>query len=104
MRRSLLAAALLALLPAVTAEAKRDRDRAEVRGLVSSRPEGAAGVWVVGGRSFVADARTELDTREGPLVVGACAKVRYVRAGDRDVALEIDSEPASDCGGASQSR
>jgi hypothetical protein len=79
------------------ADAKRDR--AELRGVVSARPEGGSGEWVVDGKAFVADARTELDAREGPLVVGACVKVRYAVVEGRAVALEIDSEPAHDCAG-----
>jgi hypothetical protein len=98
---------LLLLLPALAAtiliapapgEAKRGR-APEVRGIVTARPEGRAGEWVVAGQSFVASERTELDTREGPLAVGACAKVRYAEVEGRAVALEIDSEPASDCSG-----
>ena len=69
------------------------------RGLITSRPAGQTGTWVVGGRTFVADSNTEFDTAEGPLNVGACAKVRYFLSGTADVADEIDSEPASDCGG-----
>ncbi len=67
------------------------------RGLVTSRPTGNTGTWVVGGRSFVADGTTEFDVTEGALNVGACAKVRYVSSGGMDVAAEIDSEPAQDC-------
>lgn len=48
---------------------------------------------MIGGRSFTATRSTQLDTVEGPLRVDACAKVRY--NGSR--AIEIDSEPASDC-------
>ncbi len=64
-----------------------------IAGIVSSRPAGKVGTWVIGGRSFTATRSTQLDTVEGPLRVGACAKVRY--NGSR--AIEIDSEPASDC-------
>ncbi|MCS6846209.1 MAG: hypothetical protein RMN52_00670 [Anaerolineae bacterium] len=64
-----------------------------VRGILTRRPPGKVGIWVVGGQSFMATARTQLDTDEGPLVVGACVKVK-IRAG---VVKEIDSEPAGDC-------
>ena len=64
-----------------------------IRGIVTQRPAGKTGVWVVGGKRFTATRSTQLDTVEGPLKVGACAKVRYNGA----VAVEIDSEPASDC-------
>ncbi len=63
------------------------------RGFVTSRPAGTAGVWVIGGRSYTATSRTQLDVVDGPLNVGACAKVK-VRLG---AVHEIDSEPARDC-------
>jgi hypothetical protein len=64
-----------------------------ISGIISKRPAGKTGVWVIGGRRFTAVRSTQLDTLEGPLRVGACAKVRYRGS----VAVEIDSEPASDC-------
>lgn len=65
-----------------------------VKGIVQARPAGKVGTWVIGGRSFTATRATRLDTLEGPLSVGACAKVRYRGA---NIAVEIDSEPATDC-------
>lgn len=65
-----------------------------VKGIVQSRPAGKVGTWVIGGRTFVATRATRLDTLEGPLSVGACAKVRFRGT---NTAIEIDSEPASDC-------
>ncbi len=70
----------------------------EWRGTISVVPAGGIGEWVVGGRTFVADAGTELDVEEGPLVVDGCAKVRYEDTGSVLYAHEIDSEPAGDCG------
>jgi hypothetical protein len=46
------------------------------RGIVTARPSGKIGTWVVGGRSFRATAATQLDIVDGPLKVGACAKVK----------------------------
>jgi Domain of unknown function (DUF5666) len=71
-------------------------DLPDHRGVITSRPGGLLGVWVVGGRSFTATAATEFDTVEGPLTIGACAKVRYLPDNTAD---EIDSEPADDCSG-----
>ncbi len=65
-----------------------------IQGIVQSRPAGKVGTWVIGGRTFTATRATRLDTLEGPLSVGTCAKVRYRGA---NLAVEIDSEPASDC-------
>lgn len=86
------------LLSAIPAEAKDDPPTQIHRGIINSRPAGNIGTWVVGGRAFVADANTEFDVDEGPLVVGACAKVRYFTQGGLDIADEIDSEPPQDCG------
>ena len=65
------------------------------RGFVTARPAGKVGTWVIGGKSFRAVASTQLDQLEGKLTRGRCAKVKY-RAGT-NIAIEIDSEPASDC-------
>lgn len=68
-----------------------------IKGIISSRPAGNIGTWVVGGQRFTANRSTQFDTAEGPLRVGSCAKVRYVLSGTIKVAQEIDSEPLSDC-------
>lgn len=68
-------------------------------GLVTSRPSGLVGTWVLGTRSFLANNSTEFQFVTGPLNVGVCAKVKYVSSGGTDIALEIESEPASDCSG-----
>ncbi|MCS6842757.1 MAG: DUF5666 domain-containing protein [Caldilineales bacterium] len=90
------------LFTAVVAHAASERkgDLPTWRGWVQARPTGThIGAWVVGGRTFQADADTELDQEEGPLVVGACAKVKYQTVNGVDRAVEIDSEPPADCGG-----
>jgi len=99
----LLAASVLMVIATVLlvtwpAQAKDDPPTQIHRGIINSRPAGNIGTWVVGGRAFVANASTEFDTQEGPLVVGACAKVRYFTSGGADIADEIDSEPPQDCG------
>lgn len=64
------------------------------QGIVTAKPAtGLRGTWVIGGQTFVTVARTQFDQVEGPLVVGACAKVK-IRNG---AVKEIDSEPARDC-------
>lgn len=71
-----------------------DDSRSEFVGIVQKRPQsGLQGVWLIGGRTFVADTGTEFDQSEGALVVGGCAKVDL-----RDGRVhEIDSEPTGDC-------
>ncbi len=91
----LAAAVMMAMVPA---QAKDDPPMQIHRGIINSRPASNTGTWVVGGRAFVANTSTEFDTAEGPLVVGACAKVRYYTSGGADIADEIDSEPPQDCG------
>lgn len=89
-----------ALIPVVAPDmalARRggdDGNRSEFYGIVEERPENSLrGTWVIGGRTFTADAGTEFDQSEGPLRVGSCAKVE-VRNGR---VHEIDSEPLRDC-------
>jgi hypothetical protein len=53
------------------------------------------GDWVIGGRTFTADAGTEFDQADGELKVGGCAKV-HLRNGR---VHEIDSEPMENCKG-----
>lgn len=90
--------AAFVLMAALPAQAKDDPPTQIHRGIINSRPAGNIGTWVIGGRAFVANASTEFDTEEGPLVVGACAKVRYFATSGGDIADEIDSEPPQDCG------
>ena len=84
-------------LSADMAQAKRggsDENRFEFYGIVQERPQdGQQGVWVIGGRTFIADQQTEFDENEGNLSLDGCAKV-HVRNGR---VHEIDSEPMHDC-------
>jgi hypothetical protein len=94
--RTALAVGLAALLVPALAAAKRGRgddDRTRHLGRVTAVPEGRVGAWVIGGQRYETDRSTELDERDGPLVVGACAKVD-LRGGR---VHEIDSEPSSHC-------
>ena len=88
---------LTMVVPLDMAEAKRDGDndnRSEYYGIVQSRPKKVReGEWVIGGRTFTADAGTEFDQTEGTLTVGRCAKV-HIRNGR---VHEIDSEPMRNC-------
>lgn len=85
------------LAPPDTAQARRgsdNDDRSDYYGIVQSRPlDVLEGVWVIGGRTFQADAGTESDQRAGALTVGRCAKV-HIRNGR---VHEIDSEPLRNC-------
>jgi hypothetical protein len=65
----------------------------EYTGTLESRPEGAAGTWVIGGRKIEATDTTKLEDEYGPITVGGCVVVEYV--GPR-VAF-IKSEEAQKC-------
>jgi hypothetical protein len=80
------------MAPAV-AMAKEDRDRVRFYGWVEFMPEGLHGTWIIGGQEVTTNPRTQFDEVEGPLMVGACAKVD-VRGG---LVHEIDSEPPRNC-------
>lgn len=92
----LAACALLLVTQATPAEAKNGK-QPRAQGIVQARPAGKAGQWVIGGKAFVVTAATQLDQAEGALSVGACAKVTYRVVNGITRAIEIDSEPASDC-------
>jgi hypothetical protein len=65
----------------------------EYTGTLESRPEGAAGTWVIGGRKIEATDTTTVEAEYGPVEVGGCVVVEY--AGTR-VAF-IKSEEAQKC-------
>ena len=93
---TLLAATVLIValcLPSALARGK-DEPRAEFRGIVTEKPHGTlTGVWVIDGRQIRTGPDTQFDQAEGPLVVGACVKVK-IRNGRIH---EIDSEPPNSC-------
>jgi hypothetical protein len=67
-------------------------------GLVEVMPAGGgAGQWTVGGRTFAADAATELRQDKGPLAVGVCAEVEYVGTVAPFQATKIASKSADNC-------
>jgi len=50
----------------------------EYTGRLESRPGGAAGTWVIGGRKVEATDQTQLEDEYGPIEVGGCVIVEYV--------------------------
>ena len=67
----------------------------DLYGILETRPEGIAGVWVVGGYSFEAGPEVRLSVDDGPLSVGVCVSVDM--EGGR--VIEIESEPPTACNG-----
>lgn len=85
--------------PSVTPSATPDAER-EAYGVVQSMPEdGFVGAWSIGGVAYDAPAGAEFKQRNGPLTIGACAKVHYSGAAAPFTAREIESRPISDCNG-----
>jgi len=68
-------------------------------GVVITQPAGVAGTWIVGGMSFEASSGTQLEQNNGPLVVGACVRVRYQVSSGVNQASNIASQEAYKCGG-----
>lgn len=72
----------------------------EYTGIVQSRPAGTMiGAWVIGGRSFSADAWTHFEQEHGLLQVGTCAKVEYQIVSGTYRAIKIESQESYHCGG-----
>ena len=91
-------AMLSLLLPTVmttdVAHAKGDnKNRERFYGIIQSKPAGMQGTWVIGGRTITTVRGTEFDQLQGPLKVGACAKVDICNG----QVHEIDSEPMRNC-------
>lgn len=83
----------LTLGPDVALAKGGNQNRERFYGIIQSKPAGMQGTWKIGGRTITTSRGTEFDQIQGPLVVGACAKVD-IRNGK---VHEIDSEPMRDC-------
>jgi hypothetical protein len=84
------------ILMAVQASAT-PADGLEWTGILTSRPAGLTGTWVIGGMSFEADGSTEFEVVHGPLDVGVCAMARYYTGSGANVAIRISSLEAYKC-------
>jgi hypothetical protein len=62
-------------------------------GLISQRPVGDSGDWIIGGLTFFATSSTLLDQDDAPLVVGSCAAVEFAGG----IALRIEGKPTGVC-------
>lgn len=89
--------------PSVTPSPSATPVKQTHRGLVESRPVGLLGEWTIGGQVFVADNNTKFDFDDGPLTVGACAKVEYYVIGGVKMAHEIESKHLHECSNSSPS-
>ena len=73
----------------------RQYESSKIYGTIDSRPEGKAGTWTIGGRTYEVKDGTKFEEDDGPLVVGACAELELVG----EIVKEIESEDKSKCGG-----
>ncbi len=71
-------------------------------GIVSARPSGTTGEWIIGEVSFEADSSTIFEYEHGPLDIGVCAEVQYNTNGGINTASEIESKEAQECGGGNE--
>ncbi|NNJ09531.1 hypothetical protein EKD04_004245 [Chloroflexales bacterium ZM16-3] len=101
MRHRITAASILtlALLGLLIPLAARASDGPEWLGTISSRPSGTTGDWIIGGRTFSANAATRIKEEHGPLSSGTCTEVKYYISGAANIATEIDSQEPYKCGG-----
>jgi hypothetical protein len=93
----------------VSSERCSQEARLQMIGLIEQTPDaysgtlhtepGISGTWVISGTSFVSTMDTRLITRNGSLVVGACAQVSYREVNGENVADEIRSEKLYRCFG-----
>ncbi|MCC9075073.1 DUF5666 domain-containing protein [Litorilinea aerophila] len=94
---ALVGIAALAFLTGVVQAAQAGDDQ-DWRGIVVSMPQGGfQGEWVIGGRTFVADAGTDFSQEDAPLTVGGCAHVDFVMEGQVARALEIKGKALIEC-------
>ena len=70
-----------------------NKNRERYYGIIQSKPAALQGTWVIGGRTITTVRGTEFDQLQGPLKVGACAKVDICNG----QVHEIDSEPMRNC-------
>jgi hypothetical protein len=80
-------------IPTSTVAKDGDHNRTRFYGWVESIPNGFQGPWMIGGQQITTTPQTELDQKDGPLMVGTCAKVDI----RNNMVHEIDSEPPEDC-------
>jgi len=66
----------------------------EFYGTIETRPTENPGIWVVSGQQVEVTDKTEIDTDNGPLVIGSCVEVEHKKG----VVKEIESAKPSKCG------
>lgn len=94
---AVLVLASIVMVLVVTRAPATQADGLEWTGILTGRPAGLTGTWVIGGMSFEADSSTEFQQERGPLDVGVCAMARYYTSSGANVAIRISSLEAYKC-------
>lgn len=66
----------------------------EFYGTVESRPVANPGIWTISGQQVEVTDSTDVDSGNGPLVIGSCVEVEH----NEGVVKEIESAKPSKCG------
>ncbi|MGB0386754.1 MAG: DUF5666 domain-containing protein [Ardenticatenaceae bacterium] len=74
-------------------------DESEAKGLIESFPSELVGDWVIGGVTYVADASTQFEQKDGAFAVDVCVEVTFQRSGASNTATKIESQDAEECRG-----
>jgi len=81
---------IVCLLTTLSITAFADED---FHGIVTQRPKGIVGTWVIADQPIQATKATKLDTENGPIKVGSCVEVDM----DDGIVEEIESELPTKC-------
>ena len=90
MSRMISLLSLIALIATLSATAFADED---FHGIVTQRPKGIVGTWVIAGQPIQATKATKLDQEHGPIKVGTCVEVDM----DDGIVEELESERPTKC-------
>lgn len=86
--------AVLAVLVSASAQVWADQD---FYGVVTQRPEGKVGTWVVASKTVAVDATVRIKEEHGPAKVGACVKLDYETRNGMRYLEEIETERPEKC-------
>lgn len=97
---ALLTALLLAALPFFQeARASELGGDDKTTGIVQVMPaSGLVGDWVISGTTYRTTASSEIRTKDGPFVIGACVEVEFVTNGTPIVVEKLSTEDPDKCG------
>lgn len=74
-------------------------DEQETRGRVNRLPVGLIGEWIIGGVAYRTTVNTEFDFEAGPVTVGSCVKLHFVKANQSFLVRELETTGLEECSG-----